>query len=46
MNQTKLYPAACLVALSPAGCASVAVTQDALVDRTAHALGLEKINSR
>jgi hypothetical protein len=31
-----------LGALVASGCASVAVTEQALVDRTAHALGLEK----
>ncbi|WP_054762191.1 hypothetical protein [Methylomonas koyamae] len=30
------------LSLSLGGCAAWAVTQDALVDRTAHALGLEK----
>lgn len=31
-----------LAALLTTGCASVAVTEQALVDRTAHALGLDK----
>lgn len=34
------------LSLSLGGCAAWAVTQDALVDRTAHALGLERTNSR
>jgi hypothetical protein len=31
-----------LLALAAAGCASLAVTDDAVVDRTAHALGLDR----
>lgn len=37
-----LVPSAVIVALFATGCASVAVTDDAIVDRTAFALGLKK----
>lgn len=37
-----VLPAALLAALAAAGCASLAVTDEAIVDRTAFALGLGK----
>lgn len=40
MNKKTIY--ALLLATVAAGCASVAVTDDAIVDRTAFALGLSK----
>lgn len=42
MTRTRRFAALTLVALSAAGCASVAVTDQAIVDRTAFALGLDK----
>ena len=42
MTRTRRLAALALVAIGASGCASVAVTDQAIVDRTAFALGLDK----
>ena len=42
MTRTRRWVALAVVATASAGCASMAVTDQAIVDRTAFALGLDK----
>ena len=42
MTRTRRFAALAVVSMAFSGCASVAVTDQAIVDRTAFALGLEK----
>lgn len=42
MTRTRRFVALAVVTIASSGCASVAVTDQAIVDRTAFALGLDK----
>jgi len=42
MTRTRRFAALAVVSMALSGCASVAVTDQAIVDRTAFALGLDK----